>query len=92
MNKEILLKEIEERISLLEVLLVSVSEIIQRDKTEGKIKALKFIKTNSEILEVTPYELMNILGDRLNGHNHNIKDQFIREGFDTIIKEYSNIA
>ncbi|MFR5264976.1 hypothetical protein [Clostridium sp.] len=92
MNKEVLLKEIEERITLLEVLLVSVSEIIQRDKTEGKIMALKFIKTNSEILGVSPYELMEILGDKLtNSHNH-IKEEFIKEGFDTIIKEYSVIA
>lgn len=89
MSKEVLIREIEERISLLEVLLVSVSEIIQRDKTEGKIKALKFIKANSEILGVTPYELMNMMGEKVLNNKHKIKEEFIREGFETIIREYS---
>ena len=37
--------------------------------------ALKFIKTNSECLGVSPYKLMEILGDKLtNSHNH-IKEE-----------------
>lgn len=91
MNKETLIEEINERINLLEVLLVSVSEIIQRDKTEGKLKALKFIKTNSEILGVTPHELITILGDKILSNKHNIKEEFIREGFCSVISEYSEI-
>lgn len=88
MDKRKILDEITDRLDMLEAIMVSVSDVANRNIVRGKIKALKMIKEEINILDMEPAELANILNKRFEKEELGISGKYIREGFEDIMKEY----
>lgn len=88
MDKRKILDEITDRLDMLEAIMVSVSDVANRNIVRGKIKALKMIKEEINILDMEPVELANILNKRFEKEELGISGKYIREGFEDIMKEY----
>ncbi|MGL5614954.1 MAG: hypothetical protein ACRDD2_01820 [Sarcina sp.] len=88
MDKKEILDEIEDRIMVLEGIMVSVSDIGDRNIVEGKVRALKLIKEEVGILDMDPSELATILENKFENGELGIEGKYRREGFEDIISEY----
>lgn len=88
MDKRKILDEITDRLDMLEAIMVSVSDVADRNIVRGKIKALKMIKEEINILDMDPVELATMLNKRFEKEELGISGKYIREGFEDIIKEY----
>lgn len=83
-----LLESINDRLDILEAVMVSVSDIATRNKVEGKIKALKMLRAEISILEMNACELTPLIETKFNNKELGIKGKFVREGFEEILNEY----
>lgn len=91
MNKKLeneILESINDRVDILEAVMVSVSDIATRNKVEGKLKALKLLKQEINLLELNPCELTAKINERFQNQELGIKGKYIREGFESVLNEY----
>lgn len=88
MDKREILDEIEDRIMMLEGIMVSVSDIGDRNIVEGKVKALKLIKEEIGILDMDPSELATILENKFENRELGIEGKYRRQGFEAVVSEY----
>lgn len=88
MDKVEILDEITERLNMLEAIMVSVSDVADRNIVSGKVKALKIIKEEIKILDMDPSELAKIIDEKFENRELGIEGKYVREGFEDIMKEY----
>ena len=88
MNKKELIEEISERIEMLDVVMISINDVSEKEMLQGKMKALNMIKEEVNLLDINPYELAPILEKKFENRELGIKGSDVRNGFEAIMKEY----